>query len=174
MTDGPSRLDRLWAGWRSRYVSGDETPRVPDGEGSLFERILGSGLPDSETYVLWRGEYCAALLNAYPYATGHVLVLPVRAVADLTELEPVVFAELWEGVRRALVAIDAAYDPDGVNVGVNIGRAGGASIPDHLHVHCVPRWAADTTFLTTVAEARMLPEPLSDTWRKLSEAWPHS
>jgi ATP adenylyltransferase len=167
-----SGLDRMWAGWRAAYVGGDKAKRSPQGEGTLFERILSSGLPDSETYVLWRGDHCAALLNAYPYGTGHVLLMPQRAATDLVDLERPVFDELWDGVRLALGAVRSAYDPDGVNVGANIGRAGGASVPDHVHVHVVPRWAADTTFLTSIAETRMLPEPLSETWSKLRDAWP--
>lgn len=170
MTD---RMDRLWAGWRSSYVSGGSVERpVPPGDGSIFERILQSGWPDEETYVLWRGEHTAAILNVYPYGTGHLMVLPQSAVADLLDLSAEAHTELWEGVRMAVAAIRSAYACDGINVGTNIGRAGGASIPDHLHVHCLPRWAGDTTFLTSIAETRMLPEPLDESWRKLRAAWP--
>jgi ATP adenylyltransferase len=166
-------LERLWAGWRSAYVSGTSTDHVvAEGEGTIFERILGSGLPDEQTYVLWRGRHCAALLNVFPYGTGHLMVLPQAAVADLLEMPREAYRELWDGVHMAVTAIDAAYAPNGINVGMNIGRAGGASIPEHIHVHCLPRWAGDTTFLTTVAETRMLPEPLSTTWEKLRAVWP--
>ena len=166
------RFDRIWAGWRSAYVSsGSGDVQVPDGDGTIFERILGSGWPDEETYVLARGEHVAALLNAYPYGTGHLMVLPQRAVPDLLDLSPDAHAELWEMVRTAVGAIRTAYNPDGVNVGTNLGRAGGASIPEHLHIHCLPRWAGDTTFLSTIAETRMLPEPLDMTWQKLRDAW---
>ena len=132
-------LDRIWAGWRSAYVSGEGAPKpVPEGDGTIFERILNSGLPDEDTYVLARGEHCAAILNVYPYGTGHLMVLPKRAVPDLLDLAPDAHAELWSMVRDAVAAIRSAYSPDGVNVGTNLGRAGGASIPDHLHVHCLP------------------------------------
>ncbi len=167
-----SELQRIWAGWRSAYVSGTEKDRVPEGTGSVFERLLASGRPDRETYLLWRGQHCAALLNAYPYGTGHLLVLPQAAVPDLLDLSPAAYDELWGGVRAGVQAIRTAYDPDGVNVGTNLGSAGGASIPGHLHVHCLPRWSADTTFLATVAETRMLPEPIDLTWEKLRDAWP--
>ncbi len=169
MSDG---LDRIWAGWRSAYVSGGATRSVPDGDGSIFERILSCGLPDRETYVLARRENCTALLNVYPYGTGHLMVLPNQAVPDLLDLDPEVHAELWSMVRDAVGAIRSAYAPDGVNVGTNLGRAGGASIPGPLHVHCLPRWSGDTTFLATIAETRMLPEPLDTTWEKLREHWP--
>ncbi len=165
-------LARLWAGWRIGYVSGEPERRVPEGEGSLFERILASGLPDRESYILARSENCVALLNVYPYGTGHLMVLPKRAVPDLLDLSDEVHAELWSMVRDAVAAIRTAYRPDGMNVGTNLGRAGGASVPDHLHIHCVPRWTTDTTFLTSIAEARSLPEPLDLTWERLRAAWP--
>ena len=163
-------IERLWAGWRSSYVAGDTA--LPPGKGSLFERILASGLPDHESYVLWRGNHAAALLNAYPYTSGHVLVLPNRATANLEDLQPEEAAELWLGVQRAVVAVKAAYGPQGVNVGANLGEAAGAGVPDHLHLHVLPRWRGDTNFMTTVAELRVLPEPLSMSWEKLRATWP--
>jgi ATP adenylyltransferase len=168
-------IDRLWAGWRSSYIEGisaSAPPPLPPGEGSLFERILGSGLSDREAFVLWRGDACAALLNAYPYISGHLMVMPKRAVDRLEDLDVATFHELWEGVRLAVIAINAAYRPDGMNVGVNLGEAGGAGVPDHLHVHVMPRWAGDTNFMTTVADTRVLPEPLGVTWEKLRAHWP--
>lgn len=174
---GPSpALARLWAGWRTTYitrVSDDDAELRPDDAGrSLFERLLGSGLPDDETFVLWRGPTCFAVLNAFPYGSGHLMVLPQRAAPDLADLTPVESTELWEAVSASVAAIRAAYRPDGVNVGINLGAGAGAGVPDHLHVHCLPRWAGDTNFTTTIAETRVLPEPLADSWRKLRDAWP--
>jgi diadenosine tetraphosphate (Ap4A) HIT family hydrolase len=169
-------LDRLWAGWRIPYVEAADSDqeRVPEGDGSLFERILTSGLADDEAYVLWRGERCSALLNAFPYNNGHLMVLPNRAVADLDDLAADEYIELWQVVRDATVAVKAAYRPDGINVGLNLGRGAGAGVPDHLHVHVLPRWGGDTNFMTAVAETRVLPESLGDTWAKLRAAWPDS
>ena len=169
-------IERLWAGWRIPYIEQDDATRTaPRTPGlSLFESIEQSGLPDAETYVLWRGTTCFALLNAYPYGSGHLMVLPKRAVADLEALTPAEHLELWAGVRDGVVAVKAAYRPQGVNVGINLGQAAGAGVPGHLHVHVLPRWAGDTNFVTAIAEVRVLPEPLSDTWRKLCAAWPHA
>jgi ATP adenylyltransferase len=163
-------MDRLWAGWRSSYVAiaGNGEPAG----GSLFSRILASALPDEETHVVWRGEHVFAILNAYPYTCGHVLVMPYREVGELEDLTPDESAELWAAVRDAVVAIKAAYSPHGVNVGLNLGEAAGAGIPSHMHVHVLPRWNADSNFMTAVAEVRVLPEALGDTWRKLRAAWP--
>ena len=173
---GPSApLARLWAGWRTTYierVTTDDAEVRPDADGrSLFERILASDLPDTESHILWRGPTCFAVLNAYPYGSGHLLVLPNRAVPDLADLRPEESAELWSTVERAVAAIRRAYTPDGVNVGLNLGVGAGAGVPDHLHVHCLPRWAGDTNFMTAVAETRVLPEPLSVSWQKLHVAW---
>lgn len=174
---GPSPgLARLWAGWRSTYierVAGDGAELGPDVAGrSLFERILTSGRPDTETFLVHRDHQVAVVLNAYPYGSGHLLVLPVRAVASLTDLTPEESAELWATVTTAVAAVEAAYDPDGVNVGLNLGAAAGAGVPDHLHVHVLPRWTADANFMTSIAEARVLPEPLAETYRKVRAAWP--
>lgn len=167
-------LAHLWAGWRSAYIAAVSAPAdtslAPDASGSLFERILR--LPDSEAFVVHRGAFCSVLLNAYPYCSGHVLVLPNRAVADLELLSADELSELGVLTRDAVVAIKAAYRCEGVNVGTNLGRAGGAGVPDHLHTHVLPRWAGDTNFMTSVALTRVLPEPLDETWRKLIAAWP--
>lgn len=165
-------LDREWAGWRLAYIQG-ATDRVGgEGEGTLFERILASGEPDEVTYVLARAEHTFAMLNAYPYTSGHLMVLPNRGVPDLDDLTEAEHDELWAMVRDGVRALRRAYEPEGVNVGLNLGAAAGAGVPDHLHVHCVPRWGGDTNFITTVAETRVLPEALDQTWRRLRDAWP--
>jgi diadenosine tetraphosphate (Ap4A) HIT family hydrolase len=165
-------LDRWWAGWRQEYLNAAFAEELEGGEGTLFERILNSGLPDDEAYVVARGPVVSALLNAYPYNSGHLLVMPNRAVAELDELTDQEEVALWRTVRQGVTAITAAYSPEGVNVGLNLGRAAGAGVPDHLHVHCLPRWSGDTNFMTAVAETRVLPEPLGVTWRRLKDAWP--
>ena len=168
------QLARLWAGWRIPVYTEDNDRRaqdIPEGL-SLFEGIEQSDLPDDVTYIVWRGDTCFALLNAYPYNTGHVMVLPKRAVVDLDGLTPEESAELWDGVKMAHQAVKAAFDPQGINVGMNLGLASGAGVPTHLHVHVLPRWSGDTNFMTTIAEARVLPESLPDVWTKLTAAWP--
>lgn len=165
-------LARLWAGWRHAYVADVDAVAGTTDAGTVFERILASGLDDGATYVLWRGRTVFAILNAYPYATGHLMVLPYRPVGDLSDLAADEAAELWRGVHHAVAAVRAAYDPGGLNIGMNLGAAAGAGVPDHLHVHVVPRWSGDTNFMTTVAETRVLPESLAVTWRRLRDAWP--
>ena len=149
----------------------DEGVEIPEGS-TLFEAILHSGAPDSETFIVWRAQHCFALLNAYPYTSGHLMVLPYRGVAELDDLTPEEHAELWDGVRQAARALKLAYEADGINIGANLGRGAGAGIPDHLHIHVVPRWEGDTNFMTAVANTRVLPEALAQSWRRIVSAWP--
>jgi len=162
-------LERLWAGWRSPYL--DEALSEPD-DGCVFCRILASDEPAEKTYVVWRGDRCAVLLNAYPYTSGHLLVMPTRHVGEIEDLDGAEGAAVWATATAAVAALKAAYGPDGVNLGVNLGRSAGAGVPGHFHVHVLPRWNGDTNFMTTVAEARVLPEALPDTYAKVRDAWP--
>jgi ATP adenylyltransferase len=168
-----SGLDRLWAGWRSSYIEGQTGPPAEPG-GCVFCTILSSDRPDDETYVIWRhpGGAAAAILNAYPYGSGHLMVMPTRHTATPENLDPDEQAAVWGGVTEAVTALRSAYRPEGLNMGANLGRAAGAGIPDHFHMHVLPRWAGDTNFMTSVAEARVLPEPLSTSYRKITKAWP--
>jgi ATP adenylyltransferase len=168
-------LELIWNGWRMRYIEGGaSTPAEEAGpqEGSVFTRILRSGLSDEESYIVHRGAHTFALLNAFPYTPGHLMVLPYREIASLEELEADEAAELWPTVTQAVAALKAAYQPGGVNVGINLGRAAGGSISEHLHVHVVARWVGDGNFMTAIANARTLPEPLDDSARRLRATWP--
>jgi diadenosine tetraphosphate (Ap4A) HIT family hydrolase len=163
-------LELIWNGWRSQYLTGAVSP--PPGDGSVFTRILASGLADDDCYIVHRGADVFAILNAFPYGTGHLLVLPYREVAELDELTAAEAAELWATVSQAVIAVKAAYRPGGVNVGINMGVAAGGSISEHLHVHVLPRWVGDNNFISAIANARTVPEPLHDTAAKLRAAWP--
>jgi ATP adenylyltransferase len=164
-------LDRIWNGWRSQYVNAGGPPRA-DGTGSVFTQILATGLADDQTFIVHRGRAVFAILNAFPYTSGHVLVLPYREVASLEDLNLDETVELWATVTDAVRAVRGAYRPGGVNVGINLGQAAGGSINEHLHVHVVPRWAGDGNFMTASATARTLPEPLDESAAKLRAAWP--
>jgi diadenosine tetraphosphate (Ap4A) HIT family hydrolase len=172
-------LDHLWATWRSAYVGQVvDTRTLPTPEEaagrSLFERILAGADEEGDEVagVVWRGDTCFALVNLYPYTAGHLMVLPRRAVAHLEDLTSEEHAELWAAVRDAVVALKAAFRCDGVNVGVNLGEAAGGSQSDHLHVHCVPRWAGDANFIAVAAETRVLPVGLAEAAQRIRAAWP--
>ena len=164
-------LERLWNGWRSAYVRGEEATRVTGG-GSVFTQILASGLDDVETHIVHRGRLVFAIMNAFPYASGHLMVLPYRETAHLEDLDPDESAELWATVADAVATLKKSHHPDALNVGINLGGAAGGSISEHLHVHVVPRWDGDANFMTSVANTRTLPEPLSDSAARIRAAWP--
>lgn len=173
-----AELERLWNGWRNAYVtsSGEVGGVRPDdsssGRGSVFTRILQSGLPDSDTYIVFRGAEVFCILNAFPYAVGHLLVLPYREEPELDGLTPSETAELWQTTTSAVRAVRTAYRPEGINVGINLGKAAGGSVSQHLHVHVLPRWLGDVNFMEAVANTRTLPEALADTAAKVRAAWP--
>lgn len=164
-------LEHLFAGWRMAYVTAASEGVSAAEDECVFCRLLASDVDDAERLVVWRGEGIVAMLNAFPYASGHVMVMPVRHVRALNELEGAESARLWAGVCRATEAVEAAYEPDGCNLGLNLGRAAGAGIPGHLHVHVVPRWIGDTNFMTVAAGVRVLPEDLSESYSRLKKAF---
>jgi ATP adenylyltransferase len=164
-------LEQLWAGWRNDYVT-SVAGSGPEGEEvCVFCAILSNGEPDERNLIVWRDEVTFAILNAYPYANGHLLVMPVRHVSEIADMTQRESTGVWDATRTAIAAIDRAYKPDGINLGANLGRAAGAGIPKHVHLHVLPRWAGDTNFMTSVAGVRVLPESLPESWRRLTEAW---
>lgn len=174
-------LEQLWAGWRLDYVqAASEAERATGDSGTarggecVFCRIAGSGPPAEGNGVVWRDELSFAVLNLFPYTSGHLLVMPVRHVGGLEELDEAESVSLWHATNAAMAAITAAYDPDGLNMGANLGRAAGAGIPGHVHLHALPRWNGDTNFMTAVGGVRVLPEALAESWRRLHRAWPES
>lgn len=169
-----SRLELLWTGWRSAYVtSGGAVGGVaPDDSRSVFTRILESAIADEEALIVHRGETCFAILNRYPYSTGHTLVLPYREISELEDLTAAEAAEMWATVTDGVRALKAAYRPHALNVGINLGAAAGGSVAQHLHVHLVPRWNGDANFMTATAYTRTIPEALPDTWAKVRACWP--
>lgn len=146
-------MDRLWSPWRLPYVAGDTSET-----GCVFCAARGGGA--AHPLVIWAGAEALVILNKYPYNNGHVMVVPHAHVASLGALGPSVLQEVALLMQRTEAVLMAAYRPHGINVGMNIGKAAGAGIDDHLHVHLVPRWTGDTNFITTIGETRVLPEVL--------------
>jgi ATP adenylyltransferase len=163
-------LDHLWSGWRARYIEGvNEQPPPLEAHECVLCRLV-DGV--EAAHMVERSAATCTVMNGFPYTSGHVMVLPRRHVAELEDLTDEESAALMAGVRRAVVGVKRAYTPDGLNVGINIGRAAGAGVPGHLHVHVLPRWNGDSNFMTSTAETRVLPEPLSYSADKLRAAWP--
>jgi ATP adenylyltransferase len=157
-------LDRLWSPWRSEYIAsaGDADSTV-----CIFCKLRAERDNDAANFVLHRASHNFVVLNRYPYISGHLLIVPYEHVGELDAAAKATTDELMDLTKRSQTALREVYRPDGFNVGMNLGRSAGAGIADHIHIHILPRWAGDTNFMTSVAEARVLPEDLSTTYQKL-------
>ena len=154
-------MDILWAPWRMSYVSGERQPA-----GCLFCAVLLAG-DDVKHGVLTRGTSAFLMLNAFPYSSGHLMAAPVRHVASPEDLSDEESLDVMRLCCRALAALRTVYRPDGFNMGINMGRAAGAGVEGHLHLHVVPRWVGDTNFMPVVGSVKVMPESLDESFRRL-------
>lgn len=154
-------MDYIWSPWRYQYVA-QEVPQ----KGCVF-CIKMQEDNDEENLVLYRGLNNYVLLNLFPYTSGHLMIAPYIHIGELSCADDATWMEMMALTRKAEQALQKAYRPDGINLGMNLGKSAGAGIADHVHMHMLPRWYADSNFLTVVAETRVLPESLSATYRKL-------
>ena len=156
-------MERLWTPWRRAFVEGAATNTAS----ACFLCTAPAANQDAETFLLYRAERTFVILNLYPYNNGHLMVVPKRHVASLASSTPDELTDLMRLTRHAEIALAEAYTPQGINVGINLGRPAGAGIVDHLHVHLVPRWTGDTSFMSVVGNTRVLPEQLPQTAARL-------
>jgi len=158
-------MERLWAPWRMQYVGVEQRP------GCLFCRVIENpDDPDAEL-VVWRPEGAIVLLNKFPYNPGHAMVAPIVHVSTLEDLDDDASLALMRAVRRTLTVLRDTMNPHGFNVGANIGNAAGAGIPDHVHLHVVPRWNGDTNFMAVIDDVKIVNEALAQTAEKLKRAF---
>jgi ATP adenylyltransferase len=157
-------LERLWAPWRLEYIKGDKPGEC------IFCAKPGAG-DDEAKLIVHRGELCFAILNAYPYNNGHLMVAPFRHVPSIEDLEAEELSELMALSQRSLAALREGYGPDGFNLGINQGKIAGAGVEDHVHLHVVPRWGGDTNYMPVIGSTRVLPQSLADSWRTLRESF---
>jgi ATP adenylyltransferase len=159
-------MDYIWTPWRYQYMKQVEAGKQPE---CIFCDAV-SRQDDSETLVVYRGDKVFVILNRFPYTSGHVMIVPYAHVAELGACEPEALNEMMKLSQRVEAAFRASYKPDGMNLGMNLGRAGGAGVVGHVHLHVLPRWFGDSNFMTVVGESRVLPEDLQATYRRMHEA----
>lgn len=159
-------LERFAAAWREDYVANVARSHADD-DGACVFCALAEAPVDESTGVIAKSDLSFIVLNAFPYGSGHLLILPRRHVSTIQDLTDAEYEDYFMMLRRAVSALEVAYGPDGMNIGMNLGQAAGAGIPKHLHGHVLPRWLGDTNFMTTIGEVRVLPESLQSTWQKV-------
>jgi len=155
-------MKNLWTPWRMTYIQDDKTSK----DDCIFESGRGKKY-EKKSLLLYRDPLIVVLLNRFPYANGHLLVAPVRHVADISDLQPDEAAALFAMLRESIAILRKHQNPDGFNVGLNLGKVAGAGHPDHLHFHVVPRWEGDHNFMTILAEVRTIPEHIENTFMLL-------
>jgi ATP adenylyltransferase len=185
-------MDRLWTPWRYSYITHADPearsgvpealnawpPSATDDKHCVFCNMIAAvdyaiahGMPretaEQAVHLVHRGQYCFVCLNAYPYSTGHVMIVPYQHLSSLAVLPPEAANEMMTLAQQSELALRKVYNPGGLNMGLNLGEAAGAGIADHIHMHVLPRWVGDTNFMTVTAETRVLPEALDVTWEKL-------
>ncbi|HEY8996269.1 MAG TPA: HIT domain-containing protein [Edaphobacter sp.] len=189
-------MDHLWTPWRYAYITRKD-PKARTGvppelagwpasedKHCVFCNLLGAtdyaiqqGMlaeqAEKASHLVCRGTHCFVCLNAFPYATGHAMVLPYQHTDSLAFISPAAAHEMMDLARKLEGALRSIYRPDGINLGMNLGEAAGAGVANHIHLHVLPRWNGDTNFMTTIAETRVLPETLDITWNRLREAVKH-
>lgn len=160
-------MERIWSPWRSHFINSPKDETATD---SPFTLAFNQPERDQETYLLHRGTLGFIILNRYPYNAGHLLILPVRQVADLLELTPEEGRELFELTQFGVRILQRAMNPHGFNIGMNLGRPAGAGILNHVHIHIVPRWNGDTNFMPVLDETRVISEQMETAFAALWEA----
>jgi ATP adenylyltransferase len=157
-------MDYLWTPWRYRYIAD-----ASKDDRCIFCDALGAE-DDRNTLIVLRGTRNFIILNRYPYTSGHVMVVPYEHVADLSAIDPATLADMMTLTQRVQSAMARTYHPEGYNLGMNLGRAAGAGVTGHLHLHVLPRWGGDANFMTVVGETRVEPEDLATTYERLHKA----
>lgn len=158
-------MNHIWSPWRMKYIENTEKE-----EGCVFCNAHAKE-DSAANLIAFRDERTFVILNLYPYTSGHLMVVPFGHVATLEELDPATRAEMMELTSRCTTVLRTIYRPQAFNVGANIGEAAGAGVPGHVHIHIVPRWGADTNFMSVLGETRVLPESLEDTYKRVREGF---
>jgi ATP adenylyltransferase len=161
-------MKRLWAPWRMEYIAGEQKP------GCLFCRVIADPTDPDGELAIWRPEGALVMMNKFPYNPGHTLVAPVSHVRGLENLDDEQTTLLMRALRRTIDVLQNTMSPEGFNVGANMGRAAGAGIPDHVHLHVVPRWNGDTNFMPVIDDVKIVNEALTQTAAKLRAAFAQS
>jgi len=159
----------LWNPWRYEYIKQFSSKTTKTAEECLLCKL--QKMPEDYALIVHKGQYAFVVLNAYPYNTGHLMIAPYLHVADITELDESTVLEIMSLLKKCIRVLRATFNPDGFNIGANIGRAAGAGIPDHFHLHVVPRWVGDSNFMVVIANTKPLPMGLREAYEAIRKQW---
>ncbi|MBK8464629.1 MAG: HIT domain-containing protein [Chloracidobacterium sp.] len=157
-------MDLLWSPWRYDYITRGEAQKD---SGCVFCDIQNSPASDEEKFILKRAGFNFVILNVYPYATGHLLIVPYEHIADLDKADNQTTNEMMDLMKASQTSLSEVYKPEGFNLGMNLGKAAGAGVAEHFHMHVLPRWPGDVNFMTVIGQTRTMPESIQTTYEKL-------
>jgi len=158
-------LEHIWTPWRMDYIQNNSK------KNDCIFCLAVQAEDDAKQLVFYRGERIFMILNRYPYCSGHVMCVPYSHKSQLQDLTSETRMEMMENVNNAVQVLQQVYQPEGFNVGINLGKVAGAGVAEHLHIHIVPRWGGDTSFVTSIGQTRVVPEALDETYRRVKDAW---
>lgn len=164
-------MDVVWSPWRYDYIQANKDGASADSGGCVFCDILAGSASDEETFILHRAEFNFVILNIFPYITGHMMVLPYDHISHLSDASKKITNELMDLTKKCQAVLHKVYEPEGINLGMNQGKAAGAGVAGHFHMHVLPRWVGDVNFMTTISETRTIPESLTSTFKRLKPSF---
>jgi ATP adenylyltransferase len=159
-------MKRMSTPWRRKYIEGHEKE-----DGCVFCNAVAKKVDNHKNLIVYRGERAFVIVNLFPYTNGHLMVAPMEHQPSLELLDTETRAEMMELVSQTIVILKKVYHPHAFNVGANIGKAAGAGVPDHVHLHIVPRWTGDSNFMSILGETRVLPETIEETYERVRDKW---
>lgn len=165
-------MDVLWSPWRYDYIKSSE--KSAETTGCVFCNILENPAADEEKFILHRAGFNFVILNIYPYTSGHLMIVPFTHLADLDKADKQTTDEMMDLTKHCQKILREIYRPDGINIGMNLGKAAGAGVAEHFHLHILPRWIGDANFMTAIGQTRTIPEDLQTTYEKLKGKFPRS
>lgn len=162
-------MDVLWSPWRYDYIKSDKSETHPLLSGCVFCDVLNNSASDDENFIITRAEFNFVILNIYPYISGHLMIVPFEHIADLDQAGKIITDELMDLTKKCQSVLREVYQPQGINIGMNLGKAAGAGVTEHFHLHILPRWVGDANFMTAIGQTRTIPESLETTFQKVKE-----
>ncbi len=162
-------MDVLWSPWRYDYIKAEKKDTSAESESCVFCKVLKNSASDEKNFIITRAEFNFIILNIYPYVSGHLMIVPFEHIADLDQADKDITDEMMDLAKKCQSILREEYKPQGINLGMNLGKAAGAGVAEHFHLHILPRWVGDANFMTAIGQTRTIPESLNTTYQRLKD-----